>query len=251
MKRVTKFWTASLATLIIATGIGLGANVGVSGVAKVNYNFIINDQKVDLPTDYLVMSKNNTTYVPLRFLSEQLGATVDYKSGTISVNTPPTTTMSQPSDNKKIADLEAEVAKLKKQNDELSARLNGINSTMTFRKLPTSVDSTNDLRIKLTYIEKVSDGADFTVEFTNRSENHYFIVDPYKTVVYIDGKEYKAGIKTDAVLNSTVNVDGEARVGKIHIDGLSNINVKGSMVFTLKDNGEKDDYVTIYFDNTK
>ena len=85
MKRLSKAWAVSLAALILATGVSMGANMAVNGVSKVNYSFVINQKQVALPSDYLVMSKNNTTYVPLRFLSEQLGAEVDYKSGVISI----------------------------------------------------------------------------------------------------------------------------------------------------------------------
>ena len=251
MKRLSKAWAVSLAALMLATGVSMGVNMAVNGVSKVNYSFVINQKQVALPSDYLVMSKNNTTYVPLRFLSEQLGAAVDYKSGTISIDAAPTTTMSQPTDSKKITELEAEVAKLKKQNDELTKQLDAINNSMTYRKLPTAQNSTNDLNIKLLQIAKDGTDAKFTVEFTNKSDDRYFVVDPFKTVVNVNGKAYKATLATDAKLNSTISGKDAKLYGTIIIGEMNDINVKGSVVFTLRDNGEKDDYVTIYFDNTK
>ncbi|MDO4710822.1 MAG: stalk domain-containing protein [Peptostreptococcaceae bacterium] len=252
MKRYSKIMAVAFASLTIATGMGIASNNAVSGVSKVNYKFVINEKAVELPQNYLVMSKNGTTYVPLRFISETLGADVDYKQGTITIGTKPTTTMSQPEDSKKIKELEAEVEKLKKENKELNTKLTAINNTMNYKTLPTAQDSTNDLNIKLLSIYNEGNGAKFYVEFKNKSKDRFFVVDPFKTKVYVDGKEYTASSQhTDAVLNSSVNVGGEVRYGGIVFDKLSDIKVKGSVVFYLRDNGEKDDTVTIYFDNTK
>lgn len=253
MKKSSKrFFASVLVVLTISTGIGMAANNMVKGVSKVNYNFIINENEVTLPSNYLVISKENTTYVPLRFISESLGAKVDYKQGTIAIDMKPNTTMSQPEDSKKIKELEAEVAKLKKANKELDDRIKSINNSMSYKKLPTAQDSTNELNIKLLSIYREGNNAKFTVELKNKSENRYFVMDPFKTKVYVNGKEYSANYSlTDGILNSSVNVDGGVRYGSIVIDGLSDVEVKGSVVFSINDNGNREETVTIFFDNTK
>lgn len=252
MKRYSKIMAVGLASLTIITGSSIAANNTVSGVSKVDYKFVINENAITLPSNYLVMSKNGTTYVPLRFISETLGAKVDYKQGMISIADKPNTTMSQPEDNKRIKELEAEVEKLKSQNKELDMKLTAINNTMNYKTLPTDQDSTNDLNIKLLSIYREGNGVKYYVEFKNKSKSHNFVVDPFKTKLYVDGREFKASSQyTDAVLNSSVNVDGEVRYGGIVFEDLRDVRVKGSIVFYLMENGQKEDTVTIYFDNTK
>ncbi|HZH59186.1 MAG TPA: copper amine oxidase N-terminal domain-containing protein [Metabacillus sp.] len=80
------------ASLFAATSILLTFSVASAGSAKLQVNdrsnivFNINGTVKPLPAGYKVLDYQDRTYVPTRFVAEQLGATVGYNNNVITIN---------------------------------------------------------------------------------------------------------------------------------------------------------------------
>ena len=256
MKRVSRFFAASLATLLIATGVGLASNPIINGVTQVNYQFVINDKVTQVPSQLMVMSKNNTTYVPLRFLSENMGIKIDYKPGTILLNSEVYDASINETASKKIEELQKEVDKLKAENENLKKQVSAAEDINFYQELPAVADNGNGLRVKLTQLNKSTEGLELFVEITNSSMQNYFVVDPFKTVLRMDGKTYNATLSTDAQLNSTLakapdEYSPTKLQGRIYIEDVDSTKIKGNLLFSYNDNGQGQKLMQMSFDNTK
>lgn len=257
MKKRTKIIAASLSALIVISGMGIGASVPISGVTKANYQFVINEEKLDLPPYLTVMSKDNATYVPIRFLSENMGLKVEYLPGTVKISSDEFKAISTDQTKNKIADLENQVKQLKAENEMLKKQVLVNEANTIYNELPAYADSGTGLRIKLKQITKTDKGLNLSVEFINSSLDRYFIVDPVKTKLLLDGKPYDAYSQdTDVALNSSLRSAPDkyspiTMSGNIAIEGATNDKVKGSVLFSYYDDEGEWKSMQLAFDNTK
>lgn len=236
--------------------IGLAANTHVSGINSANYKFLINKKPIDLQSNLMVLSKDNTTYVPLRFLSEKMDATVMFEQGTISIDSAEFKDSALEVNKKEIEELKRQISDLEMQNNELKNKLDASYALNYYKELPATADSGNGLKVTLTQISRYSDGVEMFLEIENRNTDKYFAVDAYKTEVIVNGKSYEASLKTEAILNSTLSqaIDKDSSTsisGKIFIEGLSEAEIKGNMIIEYSENTIEGKKMQISFDNTK
>lgn len=241
MKKFSKkFMLTAFACILISSGISVSANYTVGGVSKVDYKFIINDTPVNLPANYLVMSRNNTTYVPIRFVSENLGASVEFEQGTIKISSEKTISSSNT-----VQDLQQKIDELTKENRRLEKQLELSEDNM-YRKLPTDVKDNSGLKITLRNVEDSNKGTTLDVEFQNTSSASLFAVYPYKTEIYVDGKVYNDVSSITDTLSATIARESTIS-GRIDVKGVNLKNKNGKVTFYYKiNNGEYKD-LTIYF----
>lgn len=256
MKKRTKFFVASISALLMLTGLSSAATINLNGVTKVNYQIMLNGKRLELPSYLTVMNKDNSTYVPLRFLSENMGLEVDYKPGTVLINSESFNSNQGQEAVKKQAELQKEITRLTEENSNLKNQLKSIEEGVLYRKIPVVADSGNGLRITLNNIAKTSNGIELSVDFENTSEERYFVVDPFKTQMIVDGETYNATTSTEAQLNSILNSAPDKysptiQRGKIYISDVEKDRVKGNLLFTYNDNGDEIKYLQVSFDNSR
>lgn len=251
MKKRTKFIAASLSALIVISGIGVGASIPVGGVTKVNYQFIVNEEKLNLPPYLTVMSKDNATYVPIRFLSENMGLKVDYLPGTVRISSDEFSATSTDQTKNKIAELEKEVKTLKAENDLLKRQIDASNAVIAFRPIPTYLEDGRGFRTTVTdFRQDTTTKGKMSVSISNTDVYNTYYLDPFATELIVDGKTYKTTLDTGSNLSTNLNPNN-AIVGAITFDGIDNTKVKGVVKFYYKVNNVDEKTMEIFFDNTK
>ena len=252
MKRVSKLFAATLATLLIVTGVGLASNPIINGVTQVNYQFVINDKVTQVPSQLMVMSRNNTTYVPLRFLSEQMGIEVEYKAGTILLNSEVNDASMNETASKKIEELQKEVDRLKAENNLLKEEIKVSDNISAYRELPTYAEDARGFRVTMYEITKSSDNkAKLSLGISNLDNINIYYLDPFKTEVTIDGKVYKPTLESGANLYTNLNPNSNLS-GNLEISGLSDIkDIRGAAKFYYKVNNVEEKTLTVFFDTSK
>ncbi len=251
MKRIQKVLAILSLATIIATSIGLGDITRLTGVTQARHGIRIDGEVVNLPSNLLVMSKDYTTYVPLRFISENLGAEVIFEGGTITINKGKDT--SKTSDSTKILDLQREVDRLKKENDALKGQLATLNNAIRYQSLPATTSSTSDsgLNIKVSNLTTKSNKVGLFVEIKKLKDKGYSSINILDTILTVDSKDYHTSSgDTDMILASILSNKDDNREGYVYFSGIDTTKIKGIVTFKLDDNG-KTDYLSIYFDNTK
>lgn len=266
MKRYSKIIATAMAALTIATGIAGAATMAVGGVSKVNYNFVINDNAITLPNNYLVMSKNGTTYVPLRFISETLGAKVDYSQGTIRIaggsSAPSKQEPITQTEKQKLESALRELDLIKKENARLQNRLTEMEKQYTnvsaYNKLPVGSEDTFGLKIRVDDVTASgNEKAVFNVTITNNNKDNLFNLIPEKTKLTVGSKVYDVPTDYTATFSSslvhyTKGIGLSSITGDISYDGAYDKNLKGALTFYYRvNNGADERSMTLYFDASK
>lgn len=256
MRKRTKFIAASLSALVIMSGVGIGSSIPVSGVTKVNYQFIVNEKKLDLPSYLTVMSKDNSTYVPVRFLSENMGLDVEYKPGTVKITSEKFNEAQNEEIKREVEKLNAEIKSLKEENDRLKSRISDYDKQVFYKELPAFAESGDGLKANLISVYKPDDRLEFYVQLENSNTSKSFIVDPFKTELVVDGKTYEATIDTNANLNSTLgyatsSTNPSTRNGRIYFEGLDTAKIKGTLIFKYTDGSREEKIMQLSFSNPR
>ena len=260
MKKRTKFIAASLSILIMISGAGIATNHVVGGVTKANYTFEVDGESLSLPSNLLVLSKDNTTYVPLRFLSENLGAKVGYKQGIITIESRPSVTDEEKTYKEKYENSLKEVDLIKKENTELKTKINELENVVTdknlYRGLPAFVESGDNFKITLSRAEVKGNESVFSITISNGHSRNVYNLNPSETTLLINGATYDVS-DYSAKLLSPVAVQGNT-LGKSTYDGEISFKgdlsqaVKGSLTFYYTSSNSADKKsMTLFFDLSK
>ncbi len=268
MKKHLKALSAALAAIIGVTGLSMAASTVIGGVSKVNYQFRINEKSITLPSDQLILSRNNTTYVPLRFLSEAMGAQVDFNQGVISISgiagsssNTASGTITQ-SEKEKLDSALRELELIKKENVKLQNQLTELekkyDSSGYYKRLPVAVEDTYGLNIRLDSVTRASnDRAVFNITLTNKDKDNSFVVLPEKTILTVGSQVYDSSVSTAALSSSLVPYTSSVGLSGITGDlefgnGIYVKDLKGALTFYYRvNNGADIRSMTIYFDITK
>lgn len=251
MKRIVKLGSIVMVGLLCVTGVGIAANVPVNGVTKVNYQFLINDEIVKLPQYLDVMSKNNATYVPLRFLSETIGLEVDYKPGTVVINSEEYKASTSELSRKKIEDLEVELKKLKDENELLKKEIASSENISAYRPIPTYAEDARGFKLSILDVSKYdSNKVELSLSISNSDVYNTYYLDPFATKVVVNGKEYKVTTDEGANLSTNLGPD-KSLTGRVVVDGLDTTKLKGVAKFYYKVNNVDEKSFDIFFDSTK
>lgn len=235
--RKRKVLTSLLLSCVLLTSIGGASQYKVGGVTKVNYQFQINGEKLDQNRNYLVLSKDNITYVPLRFISEKLGASVNYAHSEIVINSKeqekPLTT-----DSEKIKEFERKLDLITKENSELRNRLEKteeklVDKNVYKKKLPIEVKTDEGLTIRVNdIIDEVNPVRTvYSITILNSSTQNTFAFKPEYTVASVGEKSYSPSYYTTKFLTTLGNLGSVA--GSSVIDGnleFDHAKVKGEKV---------------------
>ncbi len=268
MKKHLKALSAALAAIIGVTGLSMAASTVIGGVSKVNYQFRINEKSITLPSDQLILSRNNTTYVPLRFLSEAMGAQVDFNQGVISISgiagsssNTASGTITQ-SEKEKLDSALRELELIKKENVKLQNQLTELekkyDSSGYYKRLPVAVEDTYGLNIRLDSVTRASnDRAVFNITLSNKDKDNSFVVLPEKTILTVGSQVYDSSVSTAALSSSLVPYTSSVGLSGITGDlefgnGIYVKDLKGALTFYYRvNNGADIRSMTIYFDITK
>lgn len=250
MKR-SKSFVALLAVFAAVTGLSVASSIPVTGVTRVNYQFVVNDELVKLPSHLQVMSQNNTTYVPLRFLSESMGINVDYKPGTVILDSKEYEQTSTQATQKKITELQAEVDKLKSENQLLQSQIASAESYVAYRKLPTYTENARGFKLSILDVSKyATDKISLSVSISNTDIYNTYYLDPFATKLVVNGKEYKATLDEGTNLSTNLS-PGKTLTGSIVFEGVDTTKIKGAATFYYKTNNVDAETFDIFFDSTK
>ncbi len=256
MKKRTKIIAASLSALIIISGVGMGASIPVGGVTKVNYQFIVNGKKIEIPSYLTIMNKDNATYVPLRFLSENMGLDVEYKPGTVKVSSNQFNETRNEEIKAEMEKLKDEIKTLKTDNERLKARLGDFSSQNYYSEIPVYTQNGAGLGFGINNIQKENESTLFYVQTENTNTDKSYTIDPFKTELLVDGEVYKATIRTDSSLNSTLSAAKDKYtptqlIGRIYFEGLETTRIKGILLIKYTAPGESEKIMQLPFDNAK
>lgn len=255
MKNWKKLGAVALGFMLFTSG-GFAIPRLADSVSFVNYRFEINEERVTLPANTKVMSLYSTTYVPLRFISENLGATVKYDRGLITITDGRymrdlETGKAQliEADRKKLDQLEKELDKVKKENESLKKQISVLEKSYSnvsaFKTLPANATDAYGLDIRVDSIGNENSKAVFNIVITNNDKENIFTLLPERTEVVYNESASSKPVKSTTALSSTL-------VSYTSGYGLSNISgdiafdlpyqkdAKGSITFYYRVNGNSD-----------
>ena len=261
MKKRTKIIATTLSALLLVSGIGAAATTAIGGVTKVNYQFDINDNTITLPSNLLVMSRDNTTYVPLRFLSENLGATVGFNQGKISISGIGKSEEVNTTDKEKLESALRELELVKKENSDLQKKITALESSVDdknlYRALPVVAEDGDGFKVNLRRIEQQNQGdAVYSVTVSNTNTRSAFYLNPSKTTLLVDGTRYNADDYSSTLLSTIApqgNVLGNSTYdGELTFKEAFQRNAKGSITFYYSSNDNPTEKsMTLFFDLAK
>lgn len=245
MKKRFKLIASIIAIFAITGSIAGAAQENIKNVTKANYRLKINDASVDLES-YLIMSKNNTTYVPLRFISEKLGARVDFDQGQILISLPKRqeTSAKSEADTQKIYTLEKKLELLEKENRDLKQSLDTIDSKLVnvgaYKPLPTSFEGSDNFKVTVNSISNMKKPGKTIMAISIANQNQsgeYFYFKPEFTVLTVNGVPKKFENSSGNLLSTLLPV-GEG--SKNHI-------LEGDLEFEFFDDKSITGSVTFYY----
>ncbi len=187
------------------TALGMALGMAVTGgtlvyaddAYKTVSTYLTNDVKIEyngesktLPSEYNILNYGDRTYVPLRYISELLGADVEWNNNTRTVIIE--------------NDSKTEDTKPEQNNSGHDNTDNGNSAdTTAYGTLPQSFES-KDFRLSATYLqpEKNEDnpeGRKLYIRLTNESEKNRYQLDVDATTIVIDGEEktYKSWVSSN------------------------------------------------------
>lgn len=261
MKNKRKWISISLALMIATSSIGLGATTKISGVTKENYKFEINGEMVNIPSTIHILSKDNTTYVPLRFLSENMGATVGFKQGTIFISGIAKQDVSLESEKASLESALRELEQYKKENADLKKRISelsrNIDDKNLYRALPVVAEDGAGFKINVRQAQKNNiNDLKFDITISNSDKMNAFFLKADKTVLTLNGSSYPLDSFSPQLL-STIAPVGES-LGKSSYDGelyfkdAYGSEAKGSITFYYNSNNSPSEKsLTLFFDLSK
>ena len=263
----TKKITLGIVLFLMLTSIFAFANPKVlNSVSIVNYKFIVNGEEKAVPKNIYVLSKNNTTYVPIRFVSEALGSMVTFKNGTIEIED---TRYTRDRDSGRIVPIEAdrkkldeslkEIERLKQENEALKKQVESLekqySSFNAYRKLPVASTDALGLTITLNSITSVNDKAQLSVILDNKDKDNIFYLLPEKTEIVYGTSGGSSPTYTTNLLSSVMpigSVQGRSSIlGDINFNIPYEKDVRGSVTFYYRVNSDQTLRSTTMFFDTK
>lgn len=146
-----------------------------------NHLIYIDGNRIGIPSDYKILNLNDNIYVPLRFLSENMGHKLFYDKNNRSVyisNNLVKLNLDIKKENEykeQIAKLREEIASLKKKNDKIYDEKTELVNKIEYKKIPiTYKNSSNNLEITLYHFLLYNDLLDST-DLYIRVKNDYYI----------------------------------------------------------------------------
>lgn len=241
----------AFAAVVLSTSLGAASQQFLKNVVKVNYTINIDGNKLDTKS-YGIISRDNTTYVPLRFIAENMGADVGYNQGEITIlSGKPSQNTSYQTQSDKIQELERQLELIKKENSELKKLLEdaqvAVENNHLYKKMPVVSEMPNDA-FKVT-VQSLMNGYDGTKLYvslhhnTNSSVESYYLR-PRETEIVINGKEQEILNYTSNFASSLTPTTGNG--GQVTIDGsfeLPSMQVKGAKGYIKL-------YYSVFNDNT-
>lgn len=166
------FIAGALCTATIGTAIG--ADTVVVGTLKPDVNFKIDGKISQAPRSMSPINYNGYTYVPVRYIGEMLGCTVDWKDNTVVVDYP----------EDKIKEVVREVEKIVYVD-----KGDSVDGTV-YSELPVT-KRTSDFEVTLTGFIRSESANKSTLYLTIENKQGYNIqLDQDDCVLTVDGKEY-------------------------------------------------------------
>lgn len=164
------------------------ANTLISAWISDNITIYFDGQKKELPEGYQTLVYEGRTYVPARFIAEELGATVNWDDATRHIRI-----VSSKKDvdglKAEIRELEGEIVKLEKKLEEQQAKEKQDVDGRDYRILPTSKTSA-DGKITITMIKIDDKETTVYLNFENRSQVPIQLNQSSAEII-VDGKTIK------------------------------------------------------------
>lgn len=200
-KRYNKLAIAVLIILLSSISVGVlsAAPVSVSVLVADYITFIFDGRSQPLPEGYTVLMHENRSYVPARFVAEQLGANVTWDGNTRTIRI-----ASQPCPEctgleEQVSLLEGESEELKQKIVDLEAKIKTLEEEkektqpdLDYRRLPVS-KILRDINVDVTLVV-LDDGESFNRIYlaVENKQNIPLQLLHQKTVAVVNGIEYKA-----------------------------------------------------------
>lgn len=167
----------------------------ISALIDNSIQLMIDNEMKTMPDDYKVLNVEGRTYLPSRYVAEQLGATVEWNEGSRLVRI----TSPAPKVVEKVVEVPVEVEKIvyvdKDTGDTIDTN-KPTDSSKTYRSLPQG-ETQKHVQLNVEAINNINDAFDVgatrvRIKFTNDSVQDYITVDYYNAVLIAGGQEYKA-----------------------------------------------------------
>lgn len=215
MKILQRIAVMMLGVMIFSATFAVASQTIVRNVYRVNYNISI-DGKQTNNSSYQILSKDHVTYVPLRYIAENLNAEVTYNQGEIIITSgKPSQNVNYESQSEKIQALERRVALVDKENQELKKQLEEANTNLDkknmYTKLPAVSEVAADaLKISVLSLTNSHDRkTSLNVSYyVNPNSIELFHIMPRETTIVINGQEQKIE-NFDAKMYTTLAPDAK------------------------------------------
>lgn len=204
---------------VCLTGTVFAGTGALKNVFAKSYVYVVNGKTQTMGAGYQTLEYNNRAYVPVRFVSEALGMSVQYvESGKVINITSPQKRVGDDeicpyiTTNDKIRALEEKVKKLEKENQELQQKLKDTKNSVanelskktsshSLDKLPVSeLDSNIRVRIKDYGFDSGDNDLYLNIRVENVNENNDgYQLSPTETKISVNGKEYKGDVENSGL----------------------------------------------------
>lgn len=211
--KLKKVALSLISIILLSTVVSIANPISISAFINPEFRYNFDGMNKDLPQEYESIIYNNRSYVPARFVAENLGAEVQFNSNNKTI-------YFVSKEGKATSDLENYISKiemLEKKVNDLERQLEEAKkvSQVNYSKLPLTQNLRDySVTVQDLFIDQSSRFSKLYVSVENTDRFNFINLSPLRTTIIHNGREYTAStIDTDLNLFQAISRNNRIQGG--------------------------------------